>query len=160
MLPATTEDGLALVTTTTSIPGADDEATTTDAPTTTTTTATATATATDDTTSNPAAASTHATTARACKQHPNRVIYGSADGPAGSGAAGGWSAERCSEACRQHTGCGAAVHIPAAIAALGVNGGYCEFWGVDHGVLTGTAVLPGVDLYACGPIVYANTPAR
>ena len=78
--------------------------------------------------------------------HPNVAIYGSPDGPAGSGLQGGWNRTRCAAACDQDPTCGVAVYSPHKTPVS--SAGYCVLWAAVHTIAEAKA-SPGFDAYVC-----------
>lgn len=81
-----------------------------------------------------------------CTLFPASAIYGSSDGPAGSGVEGGWDATHCVKTCVEHPNCAIAVYSPHATVIS--NAGYCELWGKTH-TISEARTFPGFDSYVC-----------
>ena len=81
-----------------------------------------------------------------CTVHQNKAIAGSADGPVGSGAAGGWSLSQCTTKCRQSNACGVAVF--SADTTEYTPAGYCELWSSSKGAADLDA-YQGFTSYVC-----------
>ena len=85
--------------------------------------------------------------AEGCTVHENQLFRGAADGPAASGAVGGWSLARCTAVCMKDARCAVALYSPTATGLT--PSGFCELWTGARAVLE-LEGYAGVHAYACG----------